>query len=67
MNKNEKLGKLSDLYKERGNILETIRVLNKSLSDAKLRLQKNELEITDLETKLNPYDEGQKNFKIQML
>jgi len=58
MNKNEKLGKLSDLYKERGNILETIRVLNKSLSDAKLRLQKNELEITDLETKLNPYDEG---------
>lgn len=57
MNKNEKLGKLSDLYKERGNILETIRVLNKSLSDAKLRLQKNELEITDLETKLNPYDE----------
>ena len=58
MNKNEKLGELSDLYKERGNILETIRVLNKSLSDAKLRLQKNELEITDLETKLNPYDEG---------
>ena len=58
MNKNEKLGKLSDLYKERGNILETIRVLNKSLSDAKLKLQKNELEITDLETKLNPYDEG---------
>lgn len=58
MNKNENLGKLSDLYKERGNILETIRVLNKSLSDAKLRLQKNELEITDLETKLNPYDEG---------
>ena len=58
MNKNEKLGKLSDLYKERGNILETIRVLNKSLSDAKLRLQKSELEITDLETKLNPYDEG---------
>lgn len=58
MNKNEELGKLSDLYKERGNILETIRVLNKSLSDAKLRLQKNELEITDLETKLNPYDEG---------
>jgi hypothetical protein len=58
MNKNEEMGKLSDLYKERGNILETIRVLNKSLSDAKLRLQKNELEITDLETKLNPYDEG---------
>ena len=58
MNKNEKLGKLSDLYKERGNILETIRVLNKSLSDAKLRLQMNELEIIDLETKLNPYDEG---------
>lgn len=58
MNKNEKLGKLSDLYKERGNILETIRVLNKSLSDAKLRLQKNELEIIDLETKINPHDEG---------
>lgn len=58
MNKNEKLGKLSDLYKEKGNILETIRVLNKSLSDAKLRLQKNELEIIDLETKLNSYDEG---------
>lgn len=58
MNKNEKLGKLSDLYKERGNILETIRVLNKSLSDAKFRLQENELEIIDLGTKLNPYDEG---------
>lgn len=58
MNKNEKLGKLSDLYKERGNILETIRVLNKSLSDAKFRLQNNALEIIDLETKLNPYDEG---------
>jgi predicted nuclease with TOPRIM domain len=48
----EIMEKLSGLYKEKGNILGTIKVLNKSLSESKIRLKNITEEITELETEL---------------
>ena len=45
----DKMEKLAALYKEKGNILDTICVLNKALSEAKTKLAKLNTEIDTLE------------------